>query len=179
MLESLFRKVAALKVCNSVKKRLQRRYFLAKFANFLSTLFLQNSFSGNFWGSTRIFKEVPEQKLVRLSAINTTNKNKKVFAAAKFQKQPTLKGVKRRPATLLLERVSSIAKFLKRTLRSEIIFDNWKPFKNDEKCFLFPFKSSLRSQDIYIFVMSFWSCRKNGSIRKRRLISKSMASQSG
>ena len=27
-------------------------------------------------------------------------------------------------------------------------FDNWKPFKNDEKCFLFHLKSSFRSQDI-------------------------------
>ena len=36
----------------------------------------------------------------------------------------------------------------RRTLRSETIFDNWKPFKNDEKCFLFHLKSSFRSQDI-------------------------------
>ena len=27
-------------------------------------------------------------------------------------------------------------------------FGNWKPFKNDEKCFLFQFKSSSRAQDI-------------------------------
>ena len=27
-------------------------------------------------------------------------------------------------------------------------WDNWKPFKNDEKCFLFHLKSSFRSQDI-------------------------------
>ena len=30
-----------------------------------------------------------------------------------------------------------------------------KPFKNDEKCFLFHFKSSFRSQDILIFVLTF------------------------
>ena len=36
----------------------------------------------------------------------------------------------------------------RRTLRSETIFGNWKPFKNDEKCFLFRLKSSFRSQDI-------------------------------
>ena len=24
---------------------------------------------------------------------------------------------------------------LRRTLRSQVIFGNWKPFKNDEKCF--------------------------------------------
>ena len=27
-------------------------------------------------------------------------------------------------------------------------FGNWKPFKNDEKCFLFHLKSFFRSQDI-------------------------------
>ena len=37
-------------------------------------------------------------------------------------------------------------------LRSDTIFGRWKPFKNHEKCFLFHFKSSLRSQDIYVFL---------------------------
>ena len=37
---------------------------------------------------------------------------------------------------------------LKVTLWSEIIFDNWKPSKSDEKCFLFQLKSPFRSQDI-------------------------------
>ena len=36
----------------------------------------------------------------------------------------------------------------RRTLRCETIFGNYNPFKNDEKCFLFRLKSSLRSQDI-------------------------------
>ena len=36
----------------------------------------------------------------------------------------------------------------RRTQRSETIFDNWKPFKNDEKCFLFHLESPFRSQDI-------------------------------
>ena len=31
------------------------------------------------------------------------------------------------------------------THNSTTIFDNWKPFKNDEKCFLFALKSSFRS----------------------------------
>ena len=30
-----------------------------------------------------------------------------------------------------------------------------KPFKNDEKCFLFHLKTSFRSQDIYVFVSTF------------------------
>ena len=41
-----------------------------------------------------------------------------------------------------------------------------KPFKNDEKCFLFHFKSYFRPQDIKVFVMTFCSCRIMGLIRK-------------
>ena len=37
--------------------------------------------------------------------------------------------------------------FSKGNLRSETIFDNWKPFKNDPKCFLFHLNSFLCSQD--------------------------------
>ena len=65
------------------------------------------------------------------------------------------------------------------TLRSETFFNNWKPFKNNQKCFLFHLKSSFRSQDILIFVLNFWACRKNGFIRKIRLISKFMTLQPG
>ena len=36
----------------------------------------------------------------------------------------------------------------RRTLRSDTFFGKWKHFKNDEKCFLFHFKSSFCSQDI-------------------------------
>ena len=56
---------------------------------------------------------------------------------------------------------------------------HWKPFKNHEKCFLFHLKSSFRYQDILVFVTTFWSCRKNGLIRKIRLTSKFMTSQPG
>ena len=48
--------------------------------------------------------------------------------------------------------------------------------KNDEKCFSFHLKSSFCSQVIQIFVLNFWSCRKNGFIRNIRLISKFMTS---
>ena len=53
------------------------------------------------------------------------------------------------------------------------------PLKNDEKCFLFHLKSSFRSQYISVFVTTFWSCRKNGLIRKIRLTSKFMTLQPG
>ena len=33
---------------------------------------------------------------------------------------------------------------------------------NYEKCFLFQLKSSLCSLDIYVFVLTFWSCIKTG-----------------
>ena len=41
-----------------------------------------------------------------------------------------------------------------------------KPFKNDEKCFLFHLKISFRSQDIEISVLTFWPCRTNNFFRK-------------
>ena len=55
----------------------------------------------------------------------------------------------------------------------------WKPFKYNKKCFLFHLKTSLRSQDICIFGLTFWSCRENGLIRKMRLISEFMMPQPG
>ena len=57
-------------------------------------------------------------------------------------------------------------------------FLDLKPFKKDEKC-LFHLNSSFRSQDIQVFVTTFWSCRNNGLIRKIGLTSKLMTSQSG
>ena len=56
---------------------------------------------------------------------------------------------------------------------------DWKPFKIDEKGFLFHLKSSFRSQDIQVFVTTFCSCRKNGLIGKIRLTSKFIMSQPG
>ena len=46
------------------------------------------------------------------------------------------------------------------TLGFEVTSNNWKPFKNDEQCFLFHCKRRFRSWDIYIFVLSFWLCKK-------------------
>ena len=44
-----FNKVAGLKTSNVIKKRLQHRYFPAKFAKFLRALFSQNISGGCFW----------------------------------------------------------------------------------------------------------------------------------
>ena len=48
------------------------------------------------------------------------------------------------------------------------------PLKMIENVFLFHLKSSLGSQDIKLFVTTFWSCRKKGLIRKIRSTSKLM-----
>ena len=64
-------------------------------------------------------------------------------------------------------------------VHSETISGNWKPFKNDENFFLLHVKSSFRSWDIYIFVLTYWLCKKSGLIRRLRLISKFITSQTG
>ena len=43
----------------------------------------------------------------------------------------------------------------RRALRFKAIAVKRKPFKNDEKCYLFHLKSFFRSQDIQIFVLTF------------------------
>ena len=117
---SFFNKVACVKVRNSIKKRLQYSRFPVKFANFIRTPFLQNSFSGCFLKMNSCFQRSPEQKQLRLSAINTIFSCKKVFAATKIQKQPPSVFCKRRSATFLLERGSSIAKFLRTLILKNI-----------------------------------------------------------
>ena len=42
-----------------------------------------------------------------------------------------------------------------------------KPLKSDENCFLFHLENYYRSQDIYVFVLTFLPCRKNGLTRWR------------
>ena len=46
VLESLFNKVADLRSCNFMKKRLQDRHFLVKLAKFLRTTFIKEHASG-------------------------------------------------------------------------------------------------------------------------------------
>ena len=48
-----------------------------------------------------------------------------------------------------------------------------------KNAFYFILKISFSSQDIEIFIMTFWSYRKNGLIRKIRLIPKFVTSQPG
>ena len=55
----------------------------------------------------------------------------------------------------------------------------WKPFKNDEKCFLFRLKSYFRFQGIPVFLLTLCSRRKIDLIKKIRLTSKFLPLQSG
>ena len=54
----LFNKAASLKVCNSIKKRLQHSCFPVKLSKFLRMSFLRKSFSGSLRDLTHVFKEV-------------------------------------------------------------------------------------------------------------------------
>ena len=57
--------------------------------------------------------------------------------------------------TNTMHKISSKKVYKRRTLKSGTIFGSWKPFKNDEKWFLFHLKSSFLSQDIQFFVLTF------------------------
>ena len=73
--------------------------------------------------------------------------------------------------------------FERSTLGSETISDNWKPFKNNEKCFLFHVFISCFSLFRYLhFCPDFLVVvlvKKNGLIDHLRLTSKFMTSQTG
>ena len=76
MLESLFNKIGDLNVCNFIKKRLQRWWFLVKLPNFLRTLFYWTASVATSWGLTRIFKGVQNKNRATVS-------NKVPYSAAK------------------------------------------------------------------------------------------------
>ena len=87
VLESIFNKAAGLKVCNSIKKRLQHRCFPMKFAKFLGKPFFTKEYQWLLLRFKFCFQKSSEEKPLWLSAINTRFSWKKVFAAAKLQKQ--------------------------------------------------------------------------------------------
>ena len=66
----------------------------------------------------------------------------------------------------------------RRSLRSEIIFGNWKPFKNDENAFYFTSKALLFSRYLS-FCHDFLVMYQNGLIKKIRFISNFIMSQPG
>ena len=54
---------------------------------------------------------------------------------------------------------------------------NWKPFKNDKKCFLFPPQKLFSFSRYLSFCLHFLVMYRNGLIKKIRLISNFMTSQ--
>ena len=94
------RKLGVLKnFVNSTGKHLSWRLFLIKpmkFEKFLRTPFFKKEFQWLHLRFNSCFQRSSEQTPVRLSAINTRFSWKKVFAAAKIQKQPPQVFCKRR-----------------------------------------------------------------------------------
>ena len=60
-----------------------------------------------------------------------------------------------------------------------VLFASMKALYKRWEMLFFHLKSSFCSQDIWMFLLPFWSCRKDDLIRKIRLISKFMTSQPG
>ena len=71
MLESIFNKAAGLKVCNSIKKRLQHSCLPVKLAKFLKTPFFTEEFRWLLLTFNSCFHRSSGQKQVWLSAVNT------------------------------------------------------------------------------------------------------------
>ena len=71
MLKSIFNRVAGLKFCNSIKKRLQHSCLPVKVAKFLKTPFFAEEFRWLLLTFNSCFHRSSGQKQVWLSAINT------------------------------------------------------------------------------------------------------------
>ena len=106
------------KVCNSFKKGFQHKCFPVKFSWEKLLPLLLNSFSGYFWGITRVFREVQNKNWCDCQQKIPYSATKKYLLSQKFrssQRRCSVKG----PATLL-ERGSSIAKFLRTSILKNI-----------------------------------------------------------
>ena len=114
----------------------------------------------------RLYRGTIQKWLTVASVINTVNTELSSVTQNKWPRDYRLISL------LILNSDSHLSKRLCYLL-------DWKPLKNDEKCILFCLKSYFRSQDIKVLVMTFWSYRKKGFIRKIRLTSKFMTSQPG
>ena len=101
MLESPFNKAACLKVCNSIKKRLQHSCFPVKLAKFLKTTFFTEEFRWLLLTFNSCFRRSSEQKHVWLSAVNTRFSWKKYLLPRIFRSSQRMCSVKegmQRPA---------------------------------------------------------------------------------
>ena len=75
----------------------------------------------------------------------------------------------------IMEEGSSSETYKVVLLPFKINFFNESPLKMTKKGFLFHLKSSFRSQDNYIFVLTFWSFKRKGLTGNIRLISRNSA----
>ena len=90
VLESHFNKVARLKLCNSIKKRLQYSRFPVKIANLLRTPFLQNRFSGYSFSKesrTKTGVTVSNKYHIELQKSICCHKNSEVASVNVLQKK--------------------------------------------------------------------------------------------
>ena len=83
-----FNKVAGLKGCNSIEKRLQHRCFTVKFAKFFRTSFSQNCSSGCACPLTRVFKGICNKNRCDCKQ-KCQIQLKKIFSAAKVSTSVT------------------------------------------------------------------------------------------
>ena len=88
MLESLFHKAAGLKVWNFIKKRLQHSCFPVKLAKFLKATFFTEEFQWLLLTFSSLFPKEFGAKFGVTVSNKYQSQLKKVFAAAKIQKQP-------------------------------------------------------------------------------------------
>ena len=101
MLESIFNKAAGLKVCNSIKKRLQHSCLPVKLAKFLKTPFFTEEFRWLLLTFNSCLHRSSGQKQVWLSAINTRFSWKKYLLPRKSRSSQRMCSVKegmQRPA---------------------------------------------------------------------------------
>ena len=131
--------------------------FSVKFASFLRTSFFTEQLQCLLLRFNSCFQRSPEQKPLRLSAIDTKFTWKKVFVSARIEKLPPSVFCKRRPATLL-ERGSSIAKFLRTPIFKNIC--EWLLQKQPRRCSVR--KDALRNfTRVYAFFWDFWDKKVN------------------
>ena len=101
VLESISNKAAGLKVCNSIKKRLQHSCLPVKLAKFLKIPFFTEEFRWLLLTFNSCFHRSSEQKQAWLSAINTRFSWKKYLLPRKpisSQSRCSLKEGRQRPA---------------------------------------------------------------------------------
>ena len=120
VLESISNKAAGLKVCNSIKKRLQHSCLPVKLAKFLKTPFFTEEFRWLLLTFNSCFHRSSVRKQVWLSAINTRFSWKKYLLPRKSrssQRRCSVKGGMQQPAQVF---PVNIAKFLRTPILKNI-----------------------------------------------------------